>query len=148
MRKEIQKIKNKNIYIQKNGESRFVYLGRGKSNFHKEINFIAAKKSIKHEINIKVVLWDDAYFDLGAKLIVKKGAKNTNTFLRINCLLMSDNARARVIPGLEIMEDAVKSGHGATISTIDLEQVQYLKSRGLGQKQAEDLIINGFLNYS
>lgn len=143
---KIQDIKKKTLTITRSGKTKLIYKGTGKKEFQKEITFVLNKPDIKHEIIIKAVLWGHSYFDLSAKLRVNKGAKNTNTYLKIECLLVSENARTRIIPGLEIMEDAVKSGHGATVSSINKEQLNYLQSRGLNKKEAENLIIKGFLN--
>lgn len=131
--------------IAKNGETRFTYIGKSNEKISKKLEFIVSRSNIKHKIIIKAVLWDEAHFDIEATLIVKTGAKNSNTYLKIVCLLMSNKSSARVIPGLEITEDAVKSGHGATVSSVNKTQIEYLISRGLSQKQAEELIVEGFL---
>ena len=44
-------------------------------------------------------------------------------------------------PGLEIITDDVKCSHGTTITNIDDDQVFYLTSRGIPQKEAEQLVI-------
>jgi Fe-S cluster assembly protein SufD len=92
------------------------------------------------------VLDDEARLDLETLLIVEKGARQTNSYLKLETLLISEKAHARVVPALEIMEDDVKSGHGATVTQIDKDQLDYLRSRGLNEKQAQRLIIKGFLN--
>ena len=46
-------------------------------------------------------------------------------------LLLSDSATVDTKPQLEIFADDVKCAHGATVGQIDLEQLFYLKSRGL-----------------
>jgi len=122
-----------------------IIIGKKNEVIKKRLKFSIRKSDINRTITIKAVLWDNARLDLEAILRVEKGAKNTNTYLKIDCLLMSENASARVIPSLEIMEDAVKSGHGATISTIDKIKLNYLQSRGLSIPQAEKLIVQGFL---
>ena len=57
---------------------------------------------------------------------------------------MSANAWADSRPKLEILANDVRCTHGATIGKIDPEVLYYLKTRGLSEKQAEHLIIEGF----
>ena len=58
--------------------------------------------------------------------------------------LLSKDARADSIPGLEILADDVRCTHGATVGAIDPDQIFYLKSRGIEEKAAKMLIIEGF----
>jgi len=143
---DLDKQKTNTYTIAKSGKTEFFYVGRNNDQFKRKLSFTLPKPEIDHRIEIKAVLWDQSVFDLEAVLVVKKGAKNTDSYLKIDCLLMSEKSRARVIPSLEIMEDAVKSGHGATVSTVNKQQMHYLRSRGLSKTQAEDLIIEGFLD--
>ncbi len=59
-------------------------------------------------------------------------------------LVLSKSARADSIPGLEILTDDVRCTHGATVGRIDQDQVFYLLSRGIPQREAERLIVEGF----
>ena len=59
-------------------------------------------------------------------------------------LVLSKNARADSIPGLEILTDDVRCTHGATVGKIDEDQVFYLTSRGMPRDDAERLIVEGF----
>ncbi len=61
-------------------------------------------------------------------------------------LLLSRQSRADTIPELEILTEDVRCTHGATVSPIDDEQLFYLKSRGLNERQAENLIVRGFFD--
>ena len=47
-------------------------------------------------------------------------------------------------PNLEILNNEVRASHGATLKTIDEQQLLYLQSRGLSKNKAEKLIIDGF----
>jgi len=60
-------------------------------------------------------------------------------------LLLSEESRADSIPELEILNEDVRCSHGATVATIDEEQLFYLQSRGLPRMQAVRLIVYGFL---
>jgi Fe-S cluster assembly protein SufD len=58
--------------------------------------------------------------------------------------LLSKDARADSIPGLEILADDVRCTHGATIGQLEEEPIFYLMSRGLTRPEAERLVIDGF----
>lgn len=76
---------------------------------------------------------------------IEKGMKQANAFQTLKGIITSDQAIVEVNPILLIDEYDVKAGHGATIGKIEEEQLYYLMSRGLTQKESEKLIINGFL---
>lgn len=76
---------------------------------------------------------------------IEKGMKNANAFQTLKGIITSDTASVEVNPILLIDEYDVKAGHGATIGKIQEDVLFYLRSRGLTQKEAEKLIINGFI---
>jgi Fe-S cluster assembly protein SufD len=76
---------------------------------------------------------------------VDPGAQQTDAFQESRNLLLSTEAHADAIPGLEILADDVRCTHAAAIAQIDREQLFYLTSRGLNPAEAKALIIEGFL---
>lgn len=76
---------------------------------------------------------------------VDPGAQGTDAFQESRNLLLSPDAHADAIPGLEIEADDVRCTHAAAIAQIDRDQLFYLTSRGLDQAAAKQLIIEGFL---
>jgi Fe-S cluster assembly protein SufD len=75
---------------------------------------------------------------------VDRDAQKTDGYQRNDNLLLSDDARAHSIPGLEIEADDVKCSHGATAGRVDDEQVFYACCRGLSRKEAVRMIVAGF----
>jgi Fe-S cluster assembly protein SufD len=71
-------------------------------------------------------------------------AVKTNGYQRNDNLLLSSNARADSIPGLEIQCDDVRCTHGSTSGKVDEELIFYAQSRGLTRKEATRLIVSGF----
>lgn len=122
-----------------------LYIGRGKASVAPRLQIYHKFPHLKSRINIKAVVFDQANFDLEAKLVIDKGAEDTDSYLKVDALLMSDKARARAVPSLEILTDNVKGGHGATIGQVDPEQIFYLMSRGLSQQTAEEVIVEAFV---
>lgn len=95
---------------------------------------------------LKGIVFDNAVLELDGTIIVENAAKQTNSFLRENILLLSPHAKAEAIPNLEILTDDVKCSHAATISSFPEEHIFYLQSRGLSKKQAQILLADGFLS--
>jgi Fe-S cluster assembly protein SufD len=76
---------------------------------------------------------------------VDPGAQQTDAFQECRNLLLSPEAHADAIPGLEILADDVRCTHAAAIAQIDRDQLFYLTSRGLDPAEAKGLIVEGFL---
>jgi Fe-S cluster assembly protein SufD len=75
---------------------------------------------------------------------VEKKARCSDALQTNRNLLMSEEAVADSIPGLEISANEVKCSHGATTSRIDEQELFYLLSRGIKPNHAEKLIALGF----
>jgi Fe-S cluster assembly protein SufD len=75
---------------------------------------------------------------------VEEGAQKTNAYQENRNLLLSKEAHADSIPGLEIMANDVRCTHGATLGQVDRDQLFYLMTRGLTRAEAERLIVRGF----
>ena len=75
---------------------------------------------------------------------VDPDAQQTDGYQRDDNLILSEEARADSIPGLEIEADDVKCSHGATAGRVDDEQVFYACCRGLTHKEAVRMIVAGF----
>jgi len=125
-------------------EGRFV--GNKDDSLNSKITFLHKLPGLKSRINIKAVVFDTAKFDFEGLLKIEKGAAGTDTYLKIDCLVVGDSAFARAIPSLEINESEVKGGHGATIGYLDPAQMYYLKSHGLNVKSSEEILIDAFLS--
>lgn len=79
------------------------------------------------------------------KVIVAKGAFDTDGQQRCQALLLSERAEQDIKPELEIYNDDVQCAHGATIGQLDEEAVFYLRSRGVPLAEARALLIRAFL---
>ena len=79
-------------------------------------------------------------------IYVAPGAQKADGYQANRNLVLSRKARADSIPGLEILADDVRCTHGATVGKIDKDQVFYLRSRGIEEKEAERLIVEGFFD--
>jgi Fe-S cluster assembly protein SufD len=75
---------------------------------------------------------------------VDKAAQKTDGYQRNDNLMLSREARADSIPGLEIEADDVRCTHGATSGRVDEEQIFYAQARGLSADEAARLVVAGF----
>ncbi|MDH7446280.1 Fe-S cluster assembly protein SufD [Aquimarina sp. 2201CG14-23] len=80
------------------------------------------------------------------KIIVNKEAQKTNAFQSNNNVLLSDKATINSKPQLEIFADDVKCSHGCTIGQLDEQALFYMRSRGIGEKEARALLMYAFAN--
>jgi Fe-S cluster assembly protein SufD len=78
-------------------------------------------------------------------IYVAPGAQKTDGYQANRNLVLSENARADSIPGLEILADDVRCTHGATVGKIDEDQVFYLLSRGIPLHRCGTLDCRRFL---
>ena len=82
---------------------------------------------------------------LSRYLKVKNTAQKTDAYQLSRALILDDRAEFNAKPELEIYADDVKCSHGSTSGSIDLDSIYYLKSRGIPEKEAYQMLINGFL---
>ncbi len=80
------------------------------------------------------------------RVIVEKEAQKINAFQQNNNILIDDNATVNAKPQLEIFADDVKCSHGCTIGQFDEDALFYLRSRGIGLKEAQALLMYAFAN--
>jgi len=80
------------------------------------------------------------------KVIVDKIAQKTNAYQSNNNILVDDKATINSKPQLEIFADDVRCSHGCTIGQLDESALFYLRSRGIGKKEARALLMYAFAN--
>jgi len=90
------------------------------------------------------ILDDRARGVFHGRIVVHKDAQKTDAKQTNRNLLLSDDARIDTKPQLEIYADDVKCTHGATIGQIEEEQLFYLRSRGIEETSARNLLLYAF----
>ena len=98
----------------------------------------------KSDLLYKEVLRDHSRVVWRGMIKVDEIAQLTDGYQRSDALMLSKDARADAIPGLEIEADDVRCTHGATVGQVDEEQLFYCMSRGLSQYEAMHLVVEGF----
>jgi Fe-S cluster assembly protein SufD len=92
----------------------------------------------------KGVLRDKATAVWRGMIKVAKDAQRTNAYQENRNLLLSADAHADSIPGLEILANDVRCTHGATVSQVNRDELFYCMARGLSKEEAQLLIVRGF----
>ncbi len=92
----------------------------------------------------KTVVGGAAHAVFNGKILVRQGAQQTDSGQQSRNLLISDKAHVDTKPQLEIFADDVKCAHGATVGQIEADELFYLKSRGLSDTAARNLLTYAF----
>jgi hypothetical protein len=142
---------NKNLKLNFVGQHSFAKVrmnclgsAKQKFNFVTEQNHLVCHTSSC--LRIKSVLLDGAKLDCKSKIFVQQDLQNVFAKQINKNLLLGPQACVSTTPQLEVLSDNVKCKHGATVKNFDEEQLCYLQSRGVPKNQAEQLLIDGFLN--
>ena len=92
----------------------------------------------------KCIVSDRAHTVFNGKVFVPKEAQQTDATQLNRNLMLSPKARVDTKPELQITADNVKCAHGATVSQLEAEEIFYLRSRGLTENDANQLLIDAF----
>jgi Fe-S cluster assembly protein SufD len=71
-------------------------------------------------------------------------AWDTNSYQRENTLMLSDESEADASPKLIINNHDTEASHSATVGQVDQEDLFYMTSRGVNDKAARDMLVEGF----
>jgi len=112
-------------------------------------NYIEINHNNKHTIsntNQKNILNGKSNSIFYSKAIINHNGEKSEAFQKNNNILLSSNAKVHSNPQLEIYNNDVKCSHGSTTGQLDEDAIFYLRSRGISFKNAEKILLNGFLN--
>ena len=121
------------------------YAGAGTQHLDYDTTQEHAGDHTTSDLAFRGVLADRATAVWRGMIRVDPGAQQTDAFQESRNLLLSKDAHADAIPGLEIEADDVRCTHAAAVAQLDPEQLFYLKARGLGDAAAKRLVVEGFV---
>lgn len=78
-------------------------------------------------------------------LHIAKGAHNVKATVRCDALLMDEDSKTSTIPYVEVMADDATVTHEASVGKVGEEQIFYLMARGISERDALSMIVNGFV---
>jgi Fe-S cluster assembly protein SufD len=122
------------------------YATRGRQHIDFDTTQEHAAPNTTSDLAFRGVLADRSSAVWKGNIIVDPGAQKTDAFQESRNLLISKRAHADAIPGLEIQANDVRCTHAAAVAQVDPEQLFYLRSRGLREDVAKQLVIEGFLS--
>ncbi len=119
----------------------------GDGDFHHDDTVFVTHDAVGCESRqvFKKVLRNGATGVFQGKILVKPGAQKTDGYQISQSLLLDDDAQFLAKPELEIYADDVACSHGSTSGAIDEDALFYLRSRGVPEEQAQDLLVLAFL---
>ncbi|HWF66011.1 MAG TPA: Fe-S cluster assembly protein SufD [Acidobacteriaceae bacterium] len=121
-----------------------LFLGNGKQHMD---NYMLVEHASPHCASHQFyngILGGHAHGVFHGRILVHKDAQKTDAKQTNRNLLLSDDARIDTKPQLEIFADDVKCTHGATIGQIEGNALFYLRSRGLDEKEAREMLLLAF----
>jgi Fe-S cluster assembly protein SufD len=137
------------IFVRMNGEDAKVSLGGlalldGDRRADTTLQVIhAAPRGTSREF-YRAIVDDDAIGVFQGKIVVERAAQKTDGAMKSQAVLLSPRAQMNEKPELEIFADDVICGHGATVASLDPEQVFYLRSRGIPEREAKAMLLEAF----
>ncbi|MGC8516745.1 MAG: SufB/SufD family protein [Candidatus Acidifodinimicrobium sp.] len=102
-------------------------------------------KSTKSVVNFRTSADGDAKVVIKDIITIEEGADNSDAFLSSEGIILGENTKINSIPALEIKTSNVKAKHSASTRHIDYQNETYCLSRGIDEKEAREMIVNGFL---
>ncbi|QOR66098.1 Fe-S cluster assembly protein SufD [Cytobacillus suaedae] len=127
------------------GDTKTVVVGRGEQKQNFTTSVVHFGKNSEGFILKHGVMKDSASSIFNGIGKIEHGASKSNAVQESRVLMLSEKARGDANPILLIDEDDVTAGHAASVGRVDPIQLYYLMSRGISQKEAERLVIHGFL---
>jgi Fe-S cluster assembly protein SufB len=121
-----------------------VFFCDGKQRYDLDANLIHNSPDSAGALTARGVLKGESQSIFKGMAKIKKGAKNSHSYLAHHAMLLDKRARSDAIPGLDIDTNEVKATHSASVAQIDEEQIFYLEARGLPEDEAKKLIVLGF----
>ncbi len=92
----------------------------------------------------KCIVGGDAHAVFNGRIMVRPNAQRTDSTQSNRNVLLTNKAQVNTKPQLEIFADDVKCAHGATVGQLDNEEIFYLRSRGLPEIDARNLLTYAF----
>ncbi len=121
-----------------------LYLVDSNQHVDNQIEVDHAAPNCTSEQLYKGILDDEATAVFNGKIMVRRDAQKTLAYQNNKNILLTDDAKANAQPQLEIYADDVKCSHGATVGQLDPEAMFYLRSRGLNERSARQLLMYAF----
>ena len=106
-----------------------------------------APKTKSHVVYKGALQGEKAHTVWIGNVLIRKIAEGIETYEENRNLVLSDGCQADSVPNLEIETGEIEgAGHASATARFDDEQLFYLRSRGISEKEAQRLVVHGFFN--
>ncbi|MBI2661309.1 Fe-S cluster assembly protein SufD [Candidatus Woesearchaeota archaeon] len=122
-----------------------VFVGRSREHIDITTNVYHNTAHTTNNIMVDGILKDSSSSVYRGLIRIEKAGQQTNSYLSNHILKIGEKSLGNSIPALEIEANDVKASHGATVGQVSEEHLFYLMSRGLTREDAENMIVQGFL---
>ena len=122
------------------------YMMNGWATLDTTTNIYHYQPQTKSSQIVKGVIGGTAKGVFQGRIHIAPNAIHTSGTQLHKAILLSDTAEIDVKPELEIFADDVKCSHGAASGELDKEQLFYMRSRGIGEEEAKNILIEAYLN--
>lgn len=162
-----------NVYLKEGSHLRFYTFNFGAGSVKNELNVIFQGKGAKAELyglylpsedevienntflHHKAAFCQSSQYYYGilfgrgkaffqGRILVPRYAQKTDAFLESRNILLSKEAQMLGRPFLEIFADDIKCTHAFSSSQLEDDEIFYLRSRGIGKKEAKKILLLGF----
>jgi Fe-S cluster assembly protein SufD len=132
--------------LEESSEIEMMGAARGEGNQHFDfwVDMDHVGSNSKSQMNFHFVMGGGSRGVFNGLIQIRKESLNCEASQKSKTLLLGTKATVHAIPKLIIQTDQVKCSHGASVSSINPEQLHYLRSRGISASQAEKMIVSGF----
>lgn len=136
------------ILLGDNAVGNSISIAYAKENQHLDAGakMIHIGANTRSNIVSKSIADDGGVANYRGKVKIAESAKNAYASIKCDTILLSDNAISDTYPINEVNNDSSKLEHEATVSKISEEKMFYLRSKGLTENQAKEMLIMGFIS--
>ena len=135
------------VLAEQGAKTDYIGIAYAAKGMHQDTGFKAyhlAPNTSSHVIS-KSICMDGGITNYRGLVKIKRGSVGSKSSVRCDGLMLDDRSKASTIPSMEVEENDVEVSHEAAVGKIGEEQMFYLMSRGLSEKDATKMIVSGFI---
>lgn len=141
---------NKQIITNLNGHNAKIniyglFFGKNSEEISLDIKTNHNTSSTHSDMLVKGILDNNTKATFTGLINIPEGSKHCEGYQQEDTLLLSNDAKIYAVPDLAIANNNVKCSHGVTTTHINPEKQFYIQSRGVLEKEAEQLIIKAHI---
>lgn len=126
------------------GEFYSVALTNGRMNADTGTKMIHAGKRTRSTIISKGISADLSHNTYRGQVVMHRGAQGARNYTQCDSMLVGDRCSANTFPDIQVKNATGQVEHEASTSSMDLEKLFYLQSRGIEMEDAINMLVSGF----